>query len=139
MKIHAIGKNQKRELEKKIVDVLNGRGEVVFAYLHGSFLEGNFRDIDVAIYLNELKGTKDALRYELALERVLEEVISFPVDVRILNIAPLPFRFGVIKQGLLLFSRDEGVRCDFECLTFVEHHDFDFHRQTYRGEALGII
>jgi uncharacterized protein YutE (UPF0331/DUF86 family) len=28
------------------------------------------------------------------------------------------------------------VRCDFEYLTFVEHHDFEFHRETYRREAL---
>ena len=51
----------------------------------------------------------------------------------------LESRFGVLKKGILLFSRNERVRCDFENLTFVEHHDFEFHRETYRREALGII
>ena len=107
----------------------------MFAYLHGSFLEDYFRDIDIAIYLNTEK--KNVL-YALNLERELEEEVGFPVDVRILNHAPLSFKFGVIEQGVLLFSKDEERLCDFESLTIVEYHDFKFHREIYRREALGI-
>ena len=79
--------------------VLKRRNEIEFAYLHGSFLEGDFRDIDLAIYLNKLKTKKDALEYELALERELENIVNIPVDVRVLNNAPLSFRFNTIKGG----------------------------------------
>ena len=79
------------------------------------------------------------MKYELFLERVLEDELSLSVDVRVLNNAPLSFRFKVIKGGELLFSRDEKLWCDFECLTFVKYHDFDFHRKTYRREALDIV
>ncbi len=139
MKIYNISKEQKDELRAMIVDVLKARQDIIFAYLHGSFLVSSFRDVDIAVYVAGIKRKSRFLSYELVLERELEAVISFPFDVRILNYAPLSFKFNVIKDGILLFSRDEKVRSDFECLTFVEHHDFDFHRETYRREALGII
>ena len=138
MRTHSIGEYQKDDIERKITAVLKRRNEIEFAYLHGSFLEGDFRDIDLAIYLNKLKTKKDALEYELALERELENIVNIPVDVRVLNNAPLSFRFNTIKGGRLLFGRDEMIRCEFESLTFVKHHDFKFHRDTYRREALGI-
>ena len=59
--------------------------------------------------------------------------------MRILNAAPLAFRFKVIKDGILLCSEDERKRSDFESLTLVEHHDFAVHKEAYRREALGII
>lgn len=138
MKIYAIKRNQKDEVQRKITHVLNKREEVEFAYLHGSFLEGEFHDIDIALYLRKRMDEKEVLKYELSLEREVENIVNLPVDVRVLNHAPLSFRFNVIKNGLLLLSRDEELRCDFECLTIAEHHDFSFYRDAYRKEALGI-
>lgn len=138
MKTHSIDEYQRDDIERKITAVLKRRDEIEFAYLHGSFLEGDFRDIDLAIYLNKSKAEKDVLGYELTLERELENIVNIPVDVRVLNDAPLSFRFNVIKGGGLLFSRDEMTRCEFESLTFVKHHDFKFYRDTYRREVLGI-
>ena len=132
-----IDKGQKQDIKKRVADFLKERPEIISAYLHGSFLEGDFRDIDVAVYLTGIsKG--EALQYELNLENELGRLTNLWADVRILNHAPLSFRFSVIKNGTLLFSKDERIRCDFECLTIVEYHDFDFLRGIYRKEALGI-
>lgn len=137
MAIYELSKEQKEKIKGKLRHFLERKSEIVLAYLYGSFLEGDFRDIDVAAYLTEIsKG--EALQYELNMENELKELIGFPFDVRILNYAPLPFRFNVIKNGILLLSKDERVRCDFECLTIVEYHDFDFLRSIYRREAVGI-
>ncbi|MCK4732433.1 MAG: nucleotidyltransferase domain-containing protein [Methanophagales archaeon] len=138
MKIYAIGKAKKEEVQRRIVDILKERREILFAYLHGSFFEGSFRDVDVAVYMGEEKSKREVLKCELELERELEEVVGFPTDVRILNHAPLCFKFKVIERGVLLFSKDERYRCDFESLTMVEYHDFNFHREIYRRVALGI-
>ena len=137
MAIYEVSKAQKEEIKEKITILLKKREEIVFAYLHGSFLGDSFRDIDIAAYLTE-RSKDGILQYELNLESELKDFIGFPVDARILNYAPLSFRFNVLKNGILLFSRDEKVRCDFECLSIVEYHDFDFLRRTYRKEALGI-
>jgi predicted nucleotidyltransferase len=133
-RVYSFGKNVKSVIRKKIVELLKGREEILFAYIHGSFLEGRFRDVDVAIYL-DLEGD---LRYALNLEGELEEGVGVPVDVRILNSAPLSFRFRVISQGILLFSRDEERRSNFEFLTMAEYHDFNFYREMYRRDVLGI-
>ncbi|WP_456454066.1 nucleotidyltransferase domain-containing protein, partial [Thermococcus sp.] len=98
-------------------------------YLHGSFLSGPFRDIDIAVYTD---GERDVF-YELE----LEERLGFPVDVRVLNNAPISFRFKVLK-GELLFSRDEEKRCDFESRTMGDYHDFKYYLNAYRREIPGV-
>jgi len=127
-----------REEKEKIIELLRGyllkREEVVFAYLHGSFTEDRpFRDIDIAVYV---KGSVSPF-YEEELEDELSRLIGLPVDVRILNSAPVTFRFRAIG-GLLLFSRDEKARCDFEERTMREYHDYSYYLNIYRREALGI-
>jgi predicted nucleotidyltransferase len=134
MKVHTLNDIKKKEIINKVTRMLKEREEIVFAYLHGSFLTHDFRDIDIAIFLKE---DEDVL-YEVELGVELEKILGFPVDVRVLNSAPLTFRFKVIKDGLLLFSRDERMRSDFEALTISEYHDFSYFRKRYRREVLGI-
>lgn len=138
LKKYEITDSRRREIKDSILHILNGKMEITFAYLYGSFLENLFRDVDVAVYMDKELTKKDALHFELALERELEEETGFPVDVRILNYSPLSFRFKVFKDGYLLLTRDERIRSDFECLTIVEYHDFNFYRKRYRREALGL-
>lgn len=138
LKTYKIDENKRKEIKKKVISTLKIKEEIIFAYIHGSFLKGYFRDVDVAIYLKKMGSKKENLQYELSLERELERSICFPVDIRIINHAPLSFRFKVIKNSVLLFSKDEGIRSDFECLSIVEYHDFNFIRKVYGREALGI-
>jgi predicted nucleotidyltransferase len=135
MRVYNLTGTEKERIKENILNLLRQREEILFSYIHGSFLENNFRDIDIAVYLLD---EKKPLKYELNLEREIEDVAGVPVDVRILNNAPLSFRFNVIKNGILLFSRNENVRCDFESLSMVEYHDFDYLRKNYRSGALGI-
>ncbi|MBT9163474.1 MAG: hypothetical protein DDT24_00381 [Chloroflexi bacterium] len=135
--IHRMTNTEAAEIQDRVRYFLGQRGEIVFAYLHGSFLKGDFRDVDIAIFLTE-RGEREALEYELNLESGLKDLTGFSADVRALNHSPLSFRFNVMKNGILLFSRDEAVRSDFEILSIVEYHDLDFHRKRYREEALGI-
>lgn len=138
MKIHIAEHLKRKDVAEKLRGALYAYDRIIFAYLHGSFLKGRFRDVDVAVYLREPVDKGYALKYEMMLERELEDEICLPVDVRILNLAPLSFRFGAIKNGVLLFSRDESRRVEFECRTIDEYHDFKFHRDNYRREAIGI-
>ncbi len=69
-------------------------------------------DVDVGLYLDSDEGDATTLfGLELAaeLEQALPAMIRLPVDVRILNQAPLGFRYHVFR-GRLLFSRDESLR-----------------------------
>jgi predicted nucleotidyltransferase len=112
------------------------------AYVHGSFVEkGPFRDIDIALYYHpvpEFNLLDRELDMEVALEEALIEAgFRIPVDVRIINRAPLSFRYGVIKDGELLLVRDDDRRVDFEVLTLSKYFDFAPFRAAYLKEVLG--
>jgi len=119
----------KQELQK--------HDKIVFAYLHGSFAEKDtFHDIDIAVFLKELPESK--LEYELELETKLIQVIGRIVDVRILNNAPLSFRYHVIKKGIPLLIRDDNERVEFQEITLSRYFDFAFFRAMYLKETLGF-
>jgi len=43
----------KEEIKTKIKEVLAERHEIIFAYIHGSFKDIYFRDVDIAVYVDE--------------------------------------------------------------------------------------
>ncbi|MBI4584897.1 MAG: nucleotidyltransferase domain-containing protein [Planctomycetes bacterium] len=89
---------------------LNRQPEIVFAYAHGSFVkEEKFRDLDVGIYLHETQG----IFYESDLSYRLTRRLGVEVEVREIQEAPLAFQMAVLRDGKLLFSRDEELRTDF--------------------------
>jgi predicted nucleotidyltransferase len=118
--------------------VLGKRPEISFAYLHGSFAKADdFRDIDVAVYLKDVPASP--LEYEIALEtEIMQAVTGYPADVRVLNNAPLSFRYHVIKEGLPLIVRNDDARSDFQEATLAQYFDFAPFRALYLKEALGI-
>ena len=133
MKVYRLSIPERKAIREQIKDYLKSRKDVLFAYIHGSFLENRpFRDIDVAVFV----GSKPSRFYEMELEDELSRLTGFPVDVRVLNDAPVEFRFHVIG-GELLFSRDEKARCDFEEQTMREYHDYSYYLKLYRRECLG--
>jgi len=129
---------QRKHVLDTIQSVLMSKKEILFAYIHGSFLQNNFRDVDLAIYLDENLKREEALHFELALERELDERLGFPADVRVLNYSPLSFKFKALKDGNMIISHDEGLRSDFESLTMNKYHDFNFYRKRYMKEVFGL-
>lgn len=122
------------EIEEKLKKALERHPEVVFAYLHGSILETeHFRDVDVAVYVNE--SVKNHLKYELSLAVELEKEIGMEVDVRVLNDAPPAFRYRAVR-GKLLVSRDEEKRLNFIERTVEEYLDFEPVERRARRELL---
>jgi predicted nucleotidyltransferase len=88
--------------------------EIQFAYLHGSALEGlPYRDLDVALYLEPAHpAADDSFDYEMHLSIELTQALSFPVDVRALNQAPMGFQYSAV-QGELLLVRDADQLSDY--------------------------
>ena len=114
--------NNKEETKKRIKTILTEKDEIIFAYLHGSFNEIYSRDVDVAVYVDESK-VKDFLEYELKLSAEFEKTVRLPVDVKVLNSAPLSFKYRAIK-GELLISKNEEIRFRFIEKTLMEYLDF---------------
>lgn len=99
---------ERLKLLEKLKKELKGVTEISFAYVHGGFIERDFfRDLDVAVWL---KNSHRAFHYTVSFSAKLEIKMRVPVDLQVLNGAPLPFKFHVFTRGRLLFSKDESLR-----------------------------
>jgi len=135
----------KRLLVKKTTNFLEKKQEILFAYLLGSFLtRDDFRDIDIGIFLDPQKISEiDFLRYELELAVKAENRIKpgelfkryVPIDIKVLNDAPVTFRYSV-SRGELLFSRDNDIQEEFLCRTWKEYFDFEYVLNNYYQEVI---
>lgn len=133
---------------RRVVDALAqavaARKEILVAYVHGSYAERRpFRDLDIAVYVSESALSGSLLSYEVMLESGLEEALrgaglAAPLDVRILNRAPLSFRYEVIKHGTPVFVANDDLRADFEAATVSRYLDFAPFRREQLREVLGL-
>jgi len=129
---------EREAVRERLRQHLAGRPEIRFAILHGSFVEGGrFADIDVALSLerNRLQA-HEAMAYEVALEAELLEGVEFPVDVRVLEHAPISFQYAATR-GEPVFVRDAGALADFRERTWQAYFDFAPLRQEALRDLVG--
>jgi len=108
-KVLILGEDKKRPLIEQLAVALQNRDEVMFAYIYGSFAEGlAFHDIDVGVYTLEITE-EESTNYSLILGQMLSKELQVPVDIRVLNFAPVSFLYEVIR-GNLIFERNEEIR-----------------------------
>lgn len=98
---------------------------IAAAWLYGSVARGEEHaasDVDVALLLaKEPKGTLADLPSELEAE--LERRVGRPVQVVVMNRAPVELAMNVIADGVLLFERDAARRVAWEVRTFQGYWD----------------
>lgn len=110
-KTYHLTSKERHQLKKHLAGSFEACKECEFAYIFGSFAEDlPFHDIDIGIYTSGVKEG-DATCYALDLARIIETVVHIPVDVRVLNYAPVSFLYHVIR-GELVFEREEDMRVD---------------------------
>ncbi len=127
---------EKKRVIGKISDFLKAREDILFAYIYGSFVSQEaFNDIDVGIYVS-LKGHRSPLDTELDLEAELENIVLIPVDVRVLNHAPLSFVYNVLRERIVIVDKDKTLRADFEGLICKKYFDFKHLRDEYLREII---
>jgi len=112
--LFTLPEEDKRLIQESMACVLAGRQEILFAYLFGSFVhDPGFHDVDVGIYLREedfaALRMRDAFDFETSLAVALEKTVPYPVDVKVLNQAPVALGHAV-TNGRVLLSRDEATR-----------------------------
>ncbi len=111
-KLYSVDVERKMQMELSISSVLEQQGSVVFAYLFGSFIDAEipFHDIDLGVYFTPEMDRLEMSQAALELTGHLSNTLAFPVDVRVLNHAPVSFVFKVLR-GRLIYERDENARC----------------------------
>lgn len=104
---------------RRLEPPLEAEERVRLAYLYGSaLLRADCHDVDVAVWAPETDRMPASLRETwlgalgLRLERSLTP--RCPLDLRLLNRAPLLFQYAVVRTGRLLLARSEIERVRFE-------------------------
>jgi len=107
-RLHRMNREQRQRIEQCLAAELASDRSVAFAYLYGSFVESQpFHDIDVGVCLENVRADRlSATALDLA--QRLSNAARIPVDVRILNVAPVSFLYHVLR-GQLLFCRDDEI------------------------------
>ena len=116
---------KKGHIVTQLVRMLEQRKEIIFSMLHGSFINNDrFRDIDVAVWLTGDKmDPNDTLDYELRLSVEISYALNLPVDVKVLNFAPLGFQYSAVS-GRLLTCTDDDFRVDTIVSIWNQYFDF---------------
>lgn len=109
---YLLSKKQKEAVCLNLLDLIKSDRHIQFAYIFGSFTdETPIHDIDVGILVKDISKRK-MTRFALELGGFLTENLKVPIDVRILNFAPIPFSFQVI-QGKLIYAPDMEAHSEF--------------------------
>jgi predicted nucleotidyltransferase len=126
---------EKKRLLSEITDRLTELcPDLVAVYVFGSFVTVDaFSDMDLGLLFSE--NPSKPLLLELDLETELERTIACPVDVRVLNGAPLSFVQSVIRTGEVIVDADPNRRADFEGLILKKYFDFAPFRARYLAEV----
>ena len=128
--LHELGSDKKNNLVGKIKDYLLNYKDIVFACVHGSFIKSDkFRDIDIAVFTSAKKD----FYFESDLSYELSSLTGFDTEVRTMNGAPVAFQMAVLKDGLLLFSRDDEMRTDFIEEVGKRYREYAHFRNIFMG------
>ena len=128
-------------LSSKAIEILVGHLQVLCArypvnlcYLYGSQVRGTahaLSDVDVGFLLHDM----DRKAYREMWVDLYDAVSRFcpdhEVDLVILNLVGPLLRNKVIREGRLIFKKDENIRVDFECRTLESYFDFHYFADIY--------
>jgi uncharacterized protein len=110
------------------------KADIVCVYLYGSLARGQGHresDVDIAVlYATEPPSTLDGLG--IALGTALERHLGRPVDLVILNRAPVDLIHRVLRDGILIHDRDPAARIRFEVQARNEYFDLLPYLRQYR-------
>lgn len=127
---------ERARVVRTVTSALETEADVVFAYLHGSFLtDSAFHDVDMGVRFAAPAGGRLSRALDLAARLTAEA--GYPVDVRALDDAPLAFRFHVFRTGRLLLSRDDEGLADCMERTMREYLDIAPLARRAAVEAFG--
>jgi uncharacterized protein len=124
-------------IESRLRDFLTGKAEeegIAAAYLFGSVARGTARpesDVDVGIlYSEDPPQTLEGLGFRL--EGDMEKLLRLPVQLVVLNRAPVDLIFRVLRDGKLLAEGDRSKRVRFEVKSRFEYWDLEPYLRMYR-------
>ncbi len=105
------------------------RYPVVAAYVYGSVARGTVlptSDVDIALVLHQSLPPYERFKLELAIEAEVEDATGLsPIDVRVINDAPILVQGRIIRDGILVYEGDRQQRIIWQVQTYQQFLDFE--------------
>ena len=120
------------KLMEKCKTALVAFPEIELAYWFGSRARGKgtpLSDWDFAVKYNKNMTWKEQLNIRSTIADILE---TDAIDLVDWDQAPLPLRYAVVQEGVLLISRNESLRVDLETQTRSRYWDFEPYLREYQ-------
>jgi uncharacterized protein len=129
-----------RRLREAAAQAFGGE-PVVFAYLFGSHASGGTHpsNVDIAVYVEDSIPPSSYFDLRLRLPTALSSAGVGEVNVVVLNEAPLPIRGRAVRDGIVIYSRDEPIRIRHHGRTLKEFFDFQIHFGPQSRRASGRL
>lgn len=100
-----------------LIKKLNQESDVVLAYVFGSYARRRITplsDFDLAVLLDDNISTTMLLDKERELFSIVSKILKTDeIDLIILNSVPVELQFAVLKEGNLIFCKDDLKRIEF--------------------------
>ncbi|MES1242609.1 MAG: nucleotidyltransferase domain-containing protein [Acidobacteriota bacterium] len=130
-------------IERRLRELFEARAEaegIAAAWLFGSVARGTARagsDVDVGILLREdPPRTLEGYRFDLEAE--LEALLHVPVQLVVMNRAPVDLARRILRDGRLLVNQDPSRRIRFEIRTRNEYWDLEPYLRLYRRQGARV-
>lgn len=123
---------------KNLEDIFQQYEEIGCVYLFGSYIQGRATqqsDLDFAILVRDQKLSQDKVLLAYKIEKALGFIA--PVEVMVLNLQKLLFKFSVIKNGKIIYERDRDFRVKFEVEVLKEFLELEPHLNLMEKFRLG--
>jgi len=135
---------QLSDLKQIAQDVFKDHNEIQLAYLYGSYAKGlqtQFSDIDIGVVLDREFKEKSFYFSRLISEIEKKTDYQINIDLKILNDAIPRFLFQIVKDGIILYFKDETFKDEFELMVLNQYLDIkpllDMFDDLYIKEVLG--
>ncbi len=124
-------------IKEELLEIIKGSEQIIsdelairFILLVGSqttTMTGPMSDVDIAIYVNPDRYSNDNPNLQIKLGALLGDGLKRDdIDIIILNDAPPAMRFNVVKNGLILYVKDEGEYEDYVVRTLSDYYDYSY-------------
>lgn len=130
-------------IERRLKEFFEARAEaegIAAAWLFGSVARGTARvgsDVDVGVLFQEdPPRTLEGYRFDLEAE--LERLLRIPVQLVVMNRAPVDLTRRILRDGKLLVNQDPSRRIRFEVRTRNEYWDLEPYLRLYRRQGVRV-
>jgi len=129
-------------MEEIISKIRNHLGnELDFIVLFGSTATGHshpLSDIDIGVRVsNRQKGLHETNVDLLSLFDFIDMTTSPKIDVTLLNLASLTLLYRVVRDGKILYAKNEGVWPCFVEFVLSRYPDWEYYIENYLKQSLG--